>query len=248
MNILITGSGSGIGGFLADSLKNQGHVVFGLTHTSCDVTKFYHLDICADQIARQTSILDAIIACAGTQGHIGKFMDSDLTAWLKAIEVNLLGSANTFRAFYRLVEKSRRGKVIFLSGGGAVGSRPRFSSYAVSKAGVVKLAEALADEYPGMDINAVAPGAIRTKMTETVINAGPDVAGEKEYNEALAFTTDGLPKVLDLVTFLISSESDGISGRLIAAGQFSKEGPGHLRALGPNALRLRRTDAKPLRT
>jgi 3-oxoacyl-[acyl-carrier protein] reductase len=54
-------------------------------------------------------------------------------------------------------------------------------------------------------------------MTQAVIDVGPSVAGQKEYDEALTHTIKGLPKVLALVQFLLSEKSDGISGRLIAA-------------------------------
>jgi 3-oxoacyl-[acyl-carrier protein] reductase len=54
-------------------------------------------------------------------------------------------------------------------------------------------------------------------MTQAVIDAGPSVSGQKEYDEALTHTIKGLPKILGLVQFLLSEKSDGISGRLIAA-------------------------------
>jgi NAD(P)-dependent dehydrogenase (short-subunit alcohol dehydrogenase family) len=86
----------------------------------------------------------------------------------------------------------------------------------------VRLVETIAEEEKSaaLDINAVAPGAIHTRLTDEVIALGPAVVGDAEYQAALKQTEppgQALGKALDLVEWLISEASDGISGRLISA-------------------------------
>jgi 3-oxoacyl-[acyl-carrier protein] reductase len=92
----------------------------------------------------------------------------------------------------------------------------------VSKTGVVRLVETLAAEWQGqpLDINAIAPGAIFTRMTEQVLARGAAVAGKVEFERASGQSRDNdaqLEKVLGLTEFLLSSKSDGITGKLISA-------------------------------
>jgi 3-oxoacyl-[acyl-carrier protein] reductase len=80
----------------------------------------------------------------------------------------------------------------------------------------------LATEWAGHppDINAIAPGAIFTKMTEEVLARGEKFAGQKEFASAAKMSRDNaakLEKVLGLVEMLLSPQSDGISGKLISA-------------------------------
>ena len=67
------------------------------------------------------------------------------------------------------------GKIIQLSGGGATNPLPRLSAYAASKAAIVRFAETLALEVKafGIDVNAIAPGALNTRMLDEVLAAGP---------------------------------------------------------------------------
>ena len=84
-------------------------------------------------------------------------------------------------------EGVERGKVVQLSGGGATSPLPGLSAYAASKAAVVRFAETLALELEddGVDVTAVAPGALNTRMLDEVIAAGPEAVGEQFYAKAL---------------------------------------------------------------
>ena len=123
-----------------------------------------------------------LICCAGIQEPIGPAMEIDPLAWRKNLAVNLDGTFFAIRAFYPLLKKSSaRAKMICFSGGGSTGPRPNFAAYGVAKTGVVRLVEMLAAEWQGNppDINAIAPGAIFTKMTEEVLARGEKLAGTK---------------------------------------------------------------------
>jgi 3-oxoacyl-[acyl-carrier protein] reductase len=120
------------------------------------------------------------------------------------------------------MRRQRAGKIIVVSGGGATAPLPRISAYAASKAAAVRFAETLALEVAddGIDVNSVAPGALNTRLLDQVIEAGPDVVGADFFARMLREKERGgtpLEKGAELVRFLASSASDGISGRLISA-------------------------------
>lgn len=230
MNLVITGSSSGIGKFIADSLEAKGYAVCRIARSpqpgfsfQCDVSDWPAVQSCAAQVAARWQTLDALICCAGVQEPIGPTMEIEPTAWRANVSVNLDGTFHAIRAFHPLLRRaSRRAKVVCFSGGGATAPRPNFAAYAVSKAGVVRLVETLAAEWQGqpVDINAVAPGAIFTRLTEQVLARGPEGAGRVEFERAASQPRDNraqLQQVLGLVEFLLSPRSDGISGKLISA-------------------------------
>ncbi len=166
--------------------------------------------------------LCVLVNNAGIQGPIGRFEEVDWEDWAETVRVNLLGPALMCRALLPHLRQKKYGKIINLSGGGATGPRPRFSAYAAAKAAVVRLTETLACELidAPIDVNAVAPGALNTRLLDEVLAAGPDRVSAEDYQRALAQRDGGgasLEQAAALVAFLASAESDGISGRLFSA-------------------------------
>jgi 3-oxoacyl-[acyl-carrier protein] reductase len=166
--------------------------------------------------------IDILINNAGVQGPIGPFESIDFNAWRDVFETNFFAPARLTQLVIPAMRAAGKGgKIINISGGGATGPRPDFSAYAASKTALVRLTETLAEELRpyAIDVNAVAPGAMNTRMLEEVLNAGRDAA-PREYDAALKRAADGgVPpaKAADAVVFLASPASDGITGRLISA-------------------------------
>jgi NAD(P)-dependent dehydrogenase (short-subunit alcohol dehydrogenase family) len=230
MKIVLTGSSDGIGKFLADTLAAHGHEICRLARSpqdgfgfQCDVSDWNVVQSCAEKISSKWKNVGTLICCAGIQEPIGPAMEIDPSAWRKNLAVNLDGTFFSIRAFYPLLQKSSsRAKVICFSGGGSTSPRPNFAAYGVAKTGVVRLVETLAAEWQGNppDINAIAPGAIFTKMTEEVLARGVGLAGQNEFVGASKLSRDNstkLEKVLGLVELLLSEKSDGFTGKLISA-------------------------------
>jgi NAD(P)-dependent dehydrogenase (short-subunit alcohol dehydrogenase family) len=166
--------------------------------------------------------VDILVNNAGVYGPKGAIEDVDWREWVRTMEINLMGSVLMCRAVLPHFKERRRGKIIQLSGGGATNPLPRLSAYAVSKAAIVRFAETLAEETRGygIDVNAIAPGPLNTRMLEEVLAAGPEKVGQAFYERALKQKDDGgapLEKGASLAVFLGSSLSDGITGKLIAA-------------------------------
>ena len=170
-------------------------------------------------------------------------------AWAATVRANLDGTFHAIRAFHDLLRgsKGRHAKILCFSGGGATKARPNFSAYAASKTAVVRLVENLAQEWSGqpIDINAIAPGALATRMTEEVLVAEVQSAGEDELAAAratLAQKDKGFERLGALVGFLLSAKSDGITGKLISApwDPWEKFGEQRERLQGSELLTLRR--------
>lgn len=159
---------------------------------------------------------------AGIYGPMGEIEDVDWAEWVKAIAINVYGSILMCRAILPHFKAQGYGKVIQLSGGGATNPLPRISAYAVSKAAIVRFAETLAEEVrgTGIDVNAIAPGALNTRMLDEVLEAGPEKVGKAFYERSLKQKESGgtsLGRGADLALFLASAASDGITGKLISA-------------------------------
>jgi NAD(P)-dependent dehydrogenase (short-subunit alcohol dehydrogenase family) len=159
---------------------------------------------------------------AGIYGPKGPTEDVDWDAWVQAIQVNLYGSVLPCRALVPHFKARGYGKIIQLSGGGATNPLPRLSAYAASKAAVVRFAETLAEELrgSGIDVNAIAPGALNTRLLDEVLEAGPAVVGDAFYARAIKQRDEGgapLVKGAGLAVFLASAGSDGITGKLLSA-------------------------------
>ena len=113
-------------------------------------------------------------------------------------------------------------KIIILSGGGATNPLPNISSYAASKAAAVRLMETLAEELKEfhVDVNAIAPGALATRLVDEVLAAGPEKVGAAFFEKNKQWKEKGaVPLELGarLAVYLASAESDGITGKLISA-------------------------------
>jgi 3-oxoacyl-[acyl-carrier protein] reductase len=163
------------------------------------------------------------------------------------VRANLDGTFNAIRAFHPLLVKApRRAKIVCFAGGGATKARANFSGYGVAKTGIVRLVETIAEEeiQAPLDINAVAPGAIATRLTDEIIALGPDIAGQGEFDSAVKQRAGGgasLERALDLVEWLLSPKSDGITGKLLSAQWDPWQG------LSDQAANLARSDVYTIR-
>jgi NAD(P)-dependent dehydrogenase (short-subunit alcohol dehydrogenase family) len=166
--------------------------------------------------------LHILVNNAGVYGPMGVIETIDWDAWVRAIEINIYGSVLPCRAVLVHFKQQRYGKIVQISGGGATNPLPRISAYAASKAAVVRFSESLALEVRdyGIDVNAIAPGALNTRMLDEVLAAGPDLVGQEFFDRMVKTKTQGgtpLETGASLAVFLGSAESDGITGRLISA-------------------------------
>lgn len=166
--------------------------------------------------------LDVLVSNAGVYGPFGPIEEVDLAEWKHAVEINLFGSVNAIRAVLPHFKAQRSGKIIQLSGGGATNPLPRISAYAASKAAIVRFAETIAEECKdyGIDVNAIAPGALNTRLLDDVLAAGAEKVGADFFARAMRQKQEGgvsLERGAEVSVFLASDASNGITGKLISA-------------------------------
>jgi 3-oxoacyl-[acyl-carrier protein] reductase len=165
---------------------------------------------------------DILVNNAGVYGPMGSIDTIDWDEWVEAIAINLTGTVYCARKAIEAFKPHRYGKIVNLSGGGATNPLPGVSAYAASKAGIVRFTETLALEVKafGIDVNAVAPGALATRLTEQLLAAGPERVGANLHARMTKIHAEGgtpLEIGAALCVYLASAESDGLTGRLIAA-------------------------------
>lgn len=176
------------------------------------------VEFAAQKLPRFTGVVNN----AGMYGPKGLLEEVDWKEWVRAMEVNLFGTALVCRAAVPIFRRHGYGKIVNLSGGGATAPMPGLSSYAASKAAVVRFTETLAMETSAakIGVNAVAPGALNTRMLDEILAAGPEKVGQAHFEKAVRQKTAGgapLEKGAALCIYLLSAESDGITGRLLSA-------------------------------
>jgi 3-oxoacyl-[acyl-carrier protein] reductase len=201
------------------ALAAPGQRVLGLV---ADVSKEADCNATAARAIAELPNPCVLVNNAGVYGPFGVIEENDWSEWVKAIEINLFGTVLMCRAFLPHMRAAGYGKIVNLSGGGATAPLPRISSYAASKAAVVRFTETLAEETrgAGIDVNAIAPGALNTRLMDDLIAAGPDKVGSAFFDRMVKTRDSGgtpLDKGAELSVFLASAASDGISGRLISA-------------------------------
>jgi NAD(P)-dependent dehydrogenase (short-subunit alcohol dehydrogenase family) len=187
-----------------------------------DVSKEENVKKLVDSALETFGRIDIIVNNAGVYGPKGLIEEVNSEEWTAAIAINLFSVFFMCKCILPHMKKNNSGKIINLSGGGATAPLPRISAYAASKAGVVRLTETLAEECKeySIDINAIAPGALNTRLLEEVLESGPEKVGSAFYEKALKQKSSGgtpLSLGADLCVYLASSESDGITGKLISA-------------------------------
>ena len=189
---------------------------------TCDVSDEAQVNALAAFALRELGSLQALVLNAGVYGPMGPTESVPLAEWRRALEINLFGLLLPSRAVIPHFKKAGRGKIVVLSGGGATNPLPNISAYAASKAAVVRLMETLAEELKSfqVDVNAIAPGAMATRLVDEVLAAGPGKVGPAFFEKNQSWKKNGaVPLELGarLAVYLASAESDGITGKLISA-------------------------------
>jgi len=233
---LVTGGGRGIGAATCQVLARDGasvavcdldegpaqEVVETLggrgIPVACDVSRRDQVEAAVQKTVDAFGRLDIMVACAGItrDNLVHKMSDED---WDGVIDTHLKGTFLAAQAAQRVMVPQRYGKMVFLSSTSALGNRGQ-TNYSTAKAGLQGMARTLAIELGpfGINVNAVAPGFVETRMTEaTARRMGVDW---EDYKKAAAERTPvrrvGQPvDIANAVAFLCSDEASFISGQTL---------------------------------
>lgn len=237
---LVTGGGRGIGRAIAQTLARAGAAIAVLSRSSEELAETvqlieqqggraaaYPADVTDAQVV-QTAIrtieqslgpVDILVNNAGTPKPLAPFAETDINDWWRGMEVNLLGPVLCTRHVLPGMISRRRGCIINISSGAGAMGMTHFSSYACGKTALVRLTEcvALENQPYGITAFAIAPGTVRTAMSEYSLNS-PE--GQKWLPWFKRLFDEGFTVPLErpatLVLELASGRADALSGRFIS--------------------------------
>lgn len=230
MTALVTGASGGIGSAIAEALAAKG-ARLGVSGSNADKLERFRAGLGGDHVALQCDLsdaaavdglvpratealgrLDILVNNAGvTRDNLAMRMKDD--EWSDVLRVNLEAAFRLARAAARPMMKQRFGRVISITSVVGQTGNPGQANYAASKAGLVGMSKALAQELAsrGITVNCVAPGFIRSAMTDALPDAQKAAltaripAGELGAGEDVAAA----------VLYLASREAGYVTGQTI---------------------------------
>ncbi|KPL04558.1 MAG: 3-ketoacyl-ACP reductase [candidate division Zixibacteria bacterium SM23_73_2] len=230
---IVTGGASGIGKAISERFAREGAGV-----VICDVdlksaqeisdrlkekdvnSKAFEVDVSdssqvervVNNIVEEFKRIDILVNNAGISKD-SLLIRTDPSDWDRIIAVNLKGAFNFIKSTARVMMRQKYGRILNITSVVGIMGNAGQSSYAASKAGLVGLTKSTAKELAsrGITVNAVAPGYIRTPMTENLSQAV-----KEGYLSSIPLGKTGTPQqVANLVLFLASEEADYITGQVI---------------------------------
>ncbi|WHU03568.1 MULTISPECIES: 3-oxoacyl-[acyl-carrier-protein] reductase [unclassified Sphingomonas] len=190
MTALVTGASGGIGSAIAKALAAQGarlavsgsnvekleafRAELGGDHVAlpCNLSDAAQVDALVPQAVEALGKLDILVNNAGvTRDNLTMRMKDE--EWDQVISVNLEAAFRLIRAAAKPMMKARFGRVISITSVVGATGNPGQANYAASKAGLVGMSKAVAQELASRNItvNCVAPGFIRSAMTDVLPEA-----------------------------------------------------------------------------
>ncbi|MBE8721005.1 3-oxoacyl-[acyl-carrier-protein] reductase [Sphingobacterium pedocola] len=231
---LITGASKGIGRKIAEVFAQQGANV-AFTYLSSvekgqaleqelqafgtqvkgyrsDASKFDEAEKLIDSVVADFGTIDIVVNNAGITKD-GLLMRMTEENWDDVININLKSIFNVSKAVSKVMMKNRKGSIINMSSVVGVQGNAGQANYAASKAGIIGFSKSLAKELGSRNIrtNVVAPGFIRTEMTEVL---DPKVVAGWEANIPLKRAGEA-EDVANACLFLASDLSGYINGQVL---------------------------------
>ena len=230
---LVTGGGSGIGRAVCLAFAREGADVGvadvnleGIEATAQEVRKSgrkavaLQVDVSnptavqgmVNQAATALGHIDVLVNSAGVR-EIVPFLQLPFAEWQRVISINLTGTFLCSQAVAQyFVQQGRGGKIVNLASVAGLMAVPNRAAYVSSKHAVVGLTKEMAMELAdkNIQVNAVAPGVVRTSMTESYFDQPAIVEGLKRAHPAGRWAQP--EEIAGLILFLASPEADFITG------------------------------------
>ncbi len=234
---LITGGGRGIGRATADLLAARGAKVMCVSRSEEELAKTGYEYLTADlgtpdgcaKAVTNTEVrlgpIDILVCNHGLgSAHEKVLWEQDLKDWGDSIRINLDGPFYLSRLILKGMVERQYGRVVFTSSTAALNAEHAGSAYNSSKAGLLGLMRSVAEDggAHGITSNAVLPGWVRTEMAERSARYEAEERGitpEQVWEERAELYRPGRvatpEEVGEMIAFLASEESSGVSGESI---------------------------------
>lgn len=240
---LVTGSGSGIGRATARLLARDGLRVAcaDLDHVAAQATAGEIADAGGEALPLEVDVADessvaamadaavawggglrAVVANAGIMVE-GELQSLSLADWNRAMTVNATGAFLTARATMPHLVADGAGTLVFTASTVALAGMKGVAAYSASKGAVAALTRKLAADYAarGVRVNAVAPGAVRTPLSESQFRTRSTSEAEFEALLAQVIARYPLPRwgrpedIAEAIVFLATERSSWITGQIL---------------------------------
>ncbi len=215
---LVTGGASGIGAATCAALRSAGHDVIAADLDGTD--EILALDV-ADEAAwaealDRTGPVDGLVNCAGIRTR-GLIVDTSVEDFERHLRVNVTGTWLGIRELFRRHPDGATASIVNIASVNAVIAVPGQAHYVASKGGIASLTKAAAVEGAplGVRVNAIAPGPIRTPMTEERL-VDPAQVAWLEGRVPLGRVGEA-GEVASIVAFLLSDAASYVTGTTIYA-------------------------------
>ena len=199
---LVTGGASGLGAAAAKRLRAEGLQVTTLDLIHADVTADVADEQALLRVAGQIGPVDVLVNSAGIVGPNKPLLETTVQDWRRVLEVNVLGTVNTMRAFVPGMRDRGWGRVVNIASMAGKDGNPSLSVYSASKAAVIGLTKSVGKELAttGVLVNVIAPAVIATPMND---DTAPEVLAH--ITSLIPMKRVGRPEeVAELVAFLCS--------------------------------------------
>lgn len=179
---------------------------------ACDVSKFDQVETVVKAVVEKWGKIDILVNNAGiTRDNL--MMRMSEADWDLVLNVNLKGAFNFTKACVRPMMKAHYGRIVSIASIVGEEGNAGQANYAASKGGLIAMTKSVAREFASRQItaNAVAPGFIKTRMTDAI----PEEAKKKLFEKILLGRMGEPLEVAKAVLFLSSDESSYITGHVL---------------------------------
>jgi NAD(P)-dependent dehydrogenase (short-subunit alcohol dehydrogenase family) len=156
--------------------------------------------------------LDILVNNAATNPYLGRSIDIDLSRYDKTMQVNLRGSLVWTQAAWRATMQDRGGAVINVASVGGLRGEAGIGIYNVSKSALIHLTKTLAAELaPGVRVNALAPGLVKTDFARALWEPAEDLAAAQVPLQRLGEPED----IANAALYLASDLASWVTGHTL---------------------------------